>query len=137
MTSAPSAWADRPVTAARTGLLSLVPFVPVAALIGLLAAGREGVIGALLGSLVPATVLLLTWGAAELGARRSAQAFAALMLGSYLVKLVLVGVVLVVIRDIADADRTSLGLAAIAGLMLALVVEARVISSTKAPYVEP
>lgn len=134
---APSAWADRPVAAARAGLLALVPFVPVAALVGLLAAGREGVVGALLGSLVPATVLLLTWTAAEIGARRSAQGFAGVMLGSYLVKLVLVGVVLALVRDVGGADRTSLGIAAISGLMLALVVEARVISSTKAPYVEP
>lgn len=131
-----SAWSDRPVTAARSGLLSLVPFVPVAALFGLID-GRDGVVGALLGSLVPAVVLLLTWGAAEIGARRSATAFAGVMLASYLVKIVVVGFVLVAIRDVADANQTALGLAAITGLMLALLVEARVITSTRAPYVEP
>jgi len=89
--SEPSGWADRPVKAARAGLLALAAFLPVAVLAGLLVEGREGVVGALLGSLVPAVVLLLTWGAAELGARRSATAFAGLMLGSYLLKLVLVG----------------------------------------------
>lgn len=135
--TAPSAWADRPVTAARLGLLSLAAFVPVAALLGLLVAGREGLVGALLGSLVPTVVLLLTWGAAELGARRSATAFAGLMLGSYLVKLVVVGGVLAVVRDVDGSSRGALGLAAIGGLLLALVVEARVVASTRLPYVEP
>lgn len=141
----PSAWADRPVAAARSGLLALAAFVPLAALVGLLAAGREGVVGALLGCLVPASVLLLTWGAAELGARRSAQAFAGLLLGSYLVKLVVVLALLAVLRNATGedaagevtADATAMGVAAIAGLMVALVVEAVVITRTRAPYVEP
>ncbi|CAN5205669.1 hypothetical protein BH24ACT10_BH24ACT10_13630 [soil metagenome] len=135
--TAPSGWADRPVTAARAGLLALAAFAPLAALAGLLVEGREGLVGALLGSLVPAVVLLLTWGAAELGARRSATAYAGLMLGSYLLKLVLVGAVLAVVRDVDGSSRGALGLTAITGLMVALVVEARVVTTTRAPYVEP
>jgi hypothetical protein len=123
--------------AARSGLLFSLAFVPVAALVGLLAAGERGALGAALGCLVPASVLLLTWGAAELGTRRSATAFAGLLMGSYIVKLVVVGLLLALLRDVDGADRTALGLAAVAGLLLALVVEARVITSTRAPYVEP
>jgi hypothetical protein len=130
-------WADRPVAAARFGLLALAAFVPVAAVLGLLLGGRQGLTGALLGSLVPAAVLLLTWGAAEAGARRSATTFAGLLMGSYLVKLVVVAALLAVLRDVAGSSRTALGLAAVGGLMLALVVEARVITSTRAPYVDP
>lgn len=137
MTAPASAWADRPVAAARTGLLASLAFVPLAALVGALAAGREGALGAALGCAVPVAVLLLTWGAAELGSRRSAQAFAGLLMGSYLVKLVAVGLLLVVLRDVDGADRTALGVAAVVGLLLALLVEARVITSTRAPYVEP
>jgi hypothetical protein len=138
MTAAPtSAWADRPVKAARTGFLVSLALVPVAALGGLLAAGQRGALGAALGCLVPAFVLLITWTAAELGARRSATAFAGALMASYLVKLVVVGVLLSVLRDVDGADRTSLGVAAVVGLLVALVVEARVITSTRAPYVEP
>ena len=137
MTTPTSAWADRPVKAARTGLLFCFAFVPVAALVGLLAAGERGAKGAALGCAVPAAVLLLTWGAAELGAKRSAQAFAGLLMGSYLVKLVAVGLLLAVLRDVDGVSRTALGLAAVVGLLLALVVEARVITGTRAPYVEP
>ncbi len=132
-----SAWADRPVKAARTGLLAALAFVPVAALAGLLLAGQRGALGAALGCLVPASVLLLTWGAAELAAKRSATAFAGLLMGSYLVKLVVVGLLLALLRQVDGASRTALGIAAVVGLLLALVVEARVISSTRAPYVEP
>ncbi len=136
-TARTSAWADRPVHAARTGLFAALAFAPLAALVGLLAAGERGALGAALGCLVPASVLLLTWGAAELGARRSATAFAGLLMGSYLVKLVVVGLLLALLREVDGASRTALGVAAVVGLLLALVVEARVIASTKAPYVEP
>jgi hypothetical protein len=58
-------------------------------------------------------------------------------MGSYLVKLVVVGLVLALLRDVDGVSRTALGLAAVVGLLLALLVEARVITSTRAPYVEP
>jgi ATP synthase protein I len=132
-----SAWADRPVKAARTGFLVSLALVPLAALVGLLLAGQRGAVGAALGCLVPAFVLLLTWTAAEIGARRSATAFAGTLMASYLVKLVVVAVLLSVLREVDGADRTALGISAVAGLLLALAVEARVITSTRAPYVEP
>jgi hypothetical protein len=133
----PSPWLSRPAVAARTGLLALAVGTPLAGLLGLLLGGRPGAVGALLGALVPAVVLLLTWGAAELGARRSATTFAGLLMGSYLVKLVGVGVVLAVVRDVDGSSRTALGLSAVVGLMLTLVVEAVVVTRTRAPYVEP
>jgi hypothetical protein len=132
-----SAWADRPVQAARGGLLALAAFVPLAVLVGLLLGGRDGAVGALLGCSVPASVLLITWGAAELGARRSAQAFAGLLLGSYLVKLVVVLALLALLRAYDGASSVAAGVAAVAGLCVALVVEALVVSRTRAPYVEP
>jgi hypothetical protein len=133
----PSAWSDRPTRAARGGLLALLALVPLAAAVGGLVAGRDGAVGALLGCTVPGAVLLLTWGAAEIGARRSAQAFAGLLLASYLVKLVVVLAILAVLRDVEGSSRTAAGLAAVAGLAVALVVEALVVSRTRAPYVEP
>ncbi len=130
------AWADRPVAAARAGVVVVLVLAPVAALVGLLVSGRGGALAALQGACVPAVVLLLTAAAAEAGARRSAQAFAGLLLGSYLLKLVGVLVVLYLVRDVEGTDRTLLGLTAVVGLMVSLVVEARVISSTRAPYVD-
>jgi len=132
-----SAWADRPVTAARSGLLALVAFVPLAALLGQLLAGRDGALGAALGCLVPITVLVLTWAAAEIGSRRSASTFAGLMMGSFLVKMAAVALLLVALRGVDGLSRPAFGVAALVGLVLALVVEAWVVASTRAPYVEP
>jgi hypothetical protein len=130
-------WAARPVVAARTGLLALVLVVPVAALAGLLAAGRDGAVGALLGMTVPVAVLLITWGAAEVGASRSPSTFAALLMGSYLVKLVAVIALLAVLDGAELAEPVITGVSAIVGLMVALAVEALVVLRTRAPYVEP
>lgn len=129
-------WAERPVAAARAGIVVVLVLAPVAALAGYLVDGGSGLKAALQGACVPGAVLLLTALAAEAGARRSAQAFAGLLLGSYLVKLVVVLLVLYLVRDVEGTARTVLGLTAVLGLLAALVVEARVITSTRAPYVD-
>jgi len=132
-----SGWARRPAVAARAGLGALLLLVPLAALVGWLVQGRPGLVGALLGTTVPGLVLLITWAAVELGRRRSPQAFAALLLVSYLVKLVAVIGLLVLVRRVEDADRTVLGVTAVVGLLLAVAVEAVVVARTRVPYVEP
>lgn len=135
--SEPSPWLAAPANACRQGLLAVLVLTPVAVLLALALDGGDGALGAALGALVPAVVVVLTWAAVHAGASRSATAFAGLLMGSYLVKLVLVGVVLAVITSVDGADTTALGLTAVVGLLLALVVEARVVTGTRAPYVEP
>lgn len=130
-------WAARPVVAARAGLLALLVLLPLAALVGALVAGGGGARAALLGMTVPAAVLLITWGAAELGASRSPSAFAGLLMASYLVKLVAVIGLLVVIDRVESARPVLTGVVAVTGLVAALVVEGLVVLRTRAPYVEP
>ena len=132
-----SGWARRPAQAVRAGLGALLLLVPLAVLVGWLASGRPGLLGALLGATVPAVVLLVTWGAVEIGRRRSPQAFAALLMGSYVVKLVAVVGLLALLSRVEDASRTVLGLTAVAGLLVAVAVEGLVITRTRVPYVEP
>lgn len=129
-------WAERPVAASRAGIVVVLVLTPLAALVGFLVDGGAGLRAGLQGACVPGVVLLLTALAAEAGARRSTQAFAGLLLGSYLVKLVAVLLVLYLVRDVAGTARTVLGLTAVVGLLVALLVEARVITSTRAPYVD-
>ena len=129
-------WSDRPVAAARAGIVVVLVLAPLAALVGYLVDGGSGAKAGLQGVCVPGAVLLLTALAAELGARRSAQAFAGLLLGSYLVKLVVVLAVLYLVRDVEGTARTILGVTAVTGLLAALLVEARVITSTRAPYID-
>ena len=98
-------WADRPVAAARAGIVVVLVLTPLAALAGYLVAGGAGAKAGLQGACVPGAVLLLTALAAELGARRSAQAFAGLLLGSYVAKLVAVLVVLYLVRMMMARSR--------------------------------
>ena len=132
-----SPWLAAPARACRQGLLTVLVLTPLAAVLAYALAGRDGALGAALGSLVPAVVVGLTWATVHVGASRSATAFAGLLMGSYLLKLVLVGLVLAVITAVEGASTTALGLTAVVGLMLSLVVEARVVTGTRAPYVEP
>ena len=132
-----SGWARRPAQAARAGLGALLLLVPLAVLVGWLASGRPGLLGALLGATIPAVVLLLTWGAVEIGRRRTPQAFAALLMGSYVVKLVAVVGLLALLRGVEEASRTVLGLTAVVGLLVAVAVEGLVVARTRVPYVEP
>ena len=132
-----SGWARRPAHAARAGLGALLLLVPLAVLVGWLASGRPGLLGALLGATIPAVVLLLTWGAVEIGRRRTPQAFAALLMGSYVVKLVAVVGLLALLRGVEEASRTVLGLTAVVGLLVAVAVEGLVVARTRVPYVEP
>ena len=129
-------WAERPVAAARAGIVVVLALAALAALVGYMVDGGSGLTAGLQGACVPGVVLLLTELAAEAGARRSAQAFAGLLLGSYLVKLVAVLAVLYLVRDVTGTARTVLGLTAVVGLLVALLVEARVITSTRAPYID-
>ena len=132
-----SPWAGRPTAAARGALLVSLALVPVSVVIGVLVAGADGARGAALGALVPLLVLALTWLTVEIGRRRPPTTFAFLLVASYAVKLTVVAFLLRLLREVPDVDRVVLGLTAGAGLLLAVTVEAVVISRTRAPYVEP
>lgn len=135
--AAESPWASRPTAAARGALLVCVALLPVVVGVGALFGGGNGARGAALGMLVPLLVLGVTWVTVERGRRRPPTAFALLLVISYAVKLTLVAVLLRLLREVPDVDRVVLGLTAGAGLLLAVTVEAVVISRTRAPYVEP
>jgi hypothetical protein len=132
-----SAWADRPAAAVRGGLLAVLAAVPVAALVGAGFEGSEGALGGALGQVVPLLVLLVTWGALAFGRRRSAQAFAGALLASYLLKLLVAGLVLWGLRSVDAANPTALGISAVIGILAALGVEAAVVMRSRLPYVEP
>ena len=128
---------DQVVSMVRAGLLALLVLAPVAAVLGGLVAGRPGVLGALLGSALPALVLVVTLGAGLATRRSRPEVLAAAVLGSYLVKLVLVLVVLAVLRGLDTYDRPVLGVTALVGLAIALVAEAAATVRARVPYVQP
>ena len=129
--------ADGVVRMMRVGLLTLLALAPVATGLGALVAGRAGVWGALLGLALPALVLVVTLGAALATRRSRPEVLAAAVLGSYLLKLVLVIAVLAVLRGLDGYDRPVLGVTALVGLTVALVAEAVATVRAKVPHVTP
>jgi hypothetical protein len=129
--------AQVPLRMTLAGLAALVVLAPVAAAAGGLVAGTAGVWGGLLGVSLPGLVLLVTLAAVWLTRNASATALAAAVFGSYLVKLVLLLVVLAALREADFYHRPVLGITALLGLVLALVVEALAVVRANAPYVEP
>ncbi|MDP9408113.1 MAG: hypothetical protein M3P95_09660 [Actinomycetota bacterium] len=129
--------ADSVVRMVRAGLLTLLALLPVAAGVGWLVAARPGLVGALIGLALPALVLGVTLAAALLTRRSRPEVLAAAVLGSYLLKLVLVLVVLAVLRGLDSYDRPVLGVTALVGLAVALVAESAAMVRAKVPYVTP
>ena len=129
--------ADGVVRMVRVGLLTLLALLPAAAGLGWLVAGRPGLLGALIGLALPALVLGVTLAAALLTRRSRPEVLAAAVLGSYLLKLVLVLVVLAVLRGLDSYDRPVLGVTALVGLAVALVAESAAMVRAKTPYVTP
>lgn len=129
--------ADRVSAMTLAGIGALLALAPVAVGAGALVAGRRGALGAVLGLALPALVLAVTLAAARLTRGARPEVLAAAVLGSYLLKLVLVIAALAVLRGLDSYDRPVLGVTALVGLTLALVVEALAVTRARDPYVEP
>jgi len=129
--------ADGVVRMVRAGLVTLLALAPFALGLGGLLSGVAGVVGATLGLMLPALMLLVTLGAAWATRRSRPEALAAAVLGSYLLKLVLVIAILVVLRGLGGYDRSSLGGALLIGVAIALVAESFAMVRARVPYVEP
>lgn len=121
----------------RTGGLSAAVFVPAAALIGLGLAGKEGMWGGALGSLIPVAFLGVTAVVALGTARLPATTMGVVVLSSWLLKIVVLLGVLFALKDSAFYDRTMFGLALLVGTIGALALEAAVVLKAKVPYVDP
>jgi len=131
-----SPWARRPEAAARAGFLAVLVLAPVAAGLGGLVRGGDGVRGAALGTAVPGLVLAMTWLATWIGRAMSGPSFALLLVVSYALRLLAVVVLLSLVQGRSGVDREVLGATAATGLLLAITVEAAVTARTRAPYVD-
>jgi len=123
-------------TARMWGLLSVaVIAIGCAAAAWLL--GAPGFYGVLLGLTLPTVFFGLTL-AVALGTRaRSGGVLGAVILGSWLVKLVLLIVALAVLKPLDFYNRPLFGAALLGWTAVLLGVEVRVIKRTNQPYVEP
>ena len=126
-----------PVRLAAWGLAVAVLAVPVLAGAALVLAGAGAAVGAATGAGVAALVVVSTLGQAVLGRRLAAEAFAGLLAFGFLAKVLVVVGLVALLGPEAGVARTAFGLALVAGLLGALVVEAVVSLRARTPYVEP
>jgi hypothetical protein len=123
--------------AARHGVLGLVVLAVVAAVVGGLAAGAPGVWGALLGAAVCGAFVLFTV-AVVLGTAGSAPTTtAAVLMGTWLLKLVVLIVALAVLRRFDFYDSTTFGVVVIVGVVVLLGLETLAVVRTRNTYVDP
>ncbi len=118
--------------------LAAVVFV-VSGILGLVFAGTEGLVSALVGTLMAAVFMGIT-AASILFANRFASsevfvgAFFGIVLGGWLLKFVVFIVLVVVLRGADWLNPTVLFLSLVAGVIASLVVDVLVVAKSRLPY---
>jgi hypothetical protein len=119
------------------GAIASVLALPIATLVGYLVAGGSGAWGALIGMAIPICFFAITAGTALATARMGPTTLGAAVLGSWLVKILLLLVVLAALRDADFYNRMMLFVMLLLGTAGFLVLEAVIVTRTRVPYVEP
>ncbi|MGO1286176.1 MAG: hypothetical protein ACTHWF_04625 [Brachybacterium sp.] len=125
----------------RATLIALVVGVALAAVIVVIAASRPepaAFWGALVGSALTLVMVLPTVGITFLGKRLTPISMAATVLGSWAVKMFIVILVLIAVRDLESVSMPWVGLALLVGAVSAVLVEAVLLARARQPLdVEP
>lgn len=140
MTTAPRSLDDSSAplrAAARNGVLGVVVLAVVAAALGGLLAGTAGLWGALLGTAVGGGFVLFTV-AVVIGTAGSAPTTTmAVLMGTWLLKLLALLGVLAGLAQLDFYDRTTFGLVVIAAVVWLLGLETLAVVRTRSLYVSP
>jgi hypothetical protein len=121
------------------GVLAGIVLV-VSGILGLVFAGTEGLVGAILGTLMAVVFMGIT-AASILLANRFASSdlfvgvFFGIVLGGWLLKFIVFIVLVVVLRDAPWLNPTVLFLSLVAGVIASLVVDVLVVQKSRIPYV--
>ena len=123
--------------AVRTGALGAVVLAVVAGVLGLLVRGTPGLWGALVGAAVAAGFVLFTAVAVLLTRTLEPTVAGAVLLGSWIVKLLALILVLALLRGVDALDRTTLGVVVIVAAVGLLGLETAAVVRTRVPYTDP
>jgi len=123
--------------ALRDMLVLLAALAVLGVGIGALAAGRPGVWGALIGVGLALVFSGTTIVSMLVTARASVQRLAAVVLGAWLGKVLVVIVVLALIQDRDFYDKPVLAVVLLVGVVGSAVLDYRAVSRGRVPYVEP
>jgi hypothetical protein len=111
----------------------------VGGIIGFVVAGSEGLVSALLGTLIAVVFMGITAGSILLANRFAGSdvfvgAFFGIVLGGWLLKFILFIVLVVMLRDADWLDPVVLFVSIVAGVIGSLVVDVLVVARSRLPY---
>lgn len=128
----------KPMTAVlRWGTAGSIVAMVLAAGIGWLVAGSEGAWGGVLGIVIPVAFFSITVIVALVTLRVNPAIFGAAILGSWLVKIILLIVVLALLSGADFYSRPVFFVAFVIGTVGYLLTEAFIVIKTRVPYLEP
>jgi ATP synthase protein I len=119
----------------RGAVLATALFAPLAVAAGALAAGARGALGAAIGVALAAIFFSVTVVAVAAAGRVSADLMLPAALGTYTVKLILLGIGLYLLEDTSAFHKPSFALAVVAATLVYLVAEVRLALRARIPYV--
>ena len=124
-------------TALRDMLLLLAALAVLGVGVGALVAGRPGVWGALLGVAMTLVFSGTTIVSMLVTARSSAATTGAVIMGTWLVKMIVLIGALVALRPLGFYDRMVLGVVLLVGVLGAALLDYRAVRRGRVPYTEP
>ena len=122
--------------AVRSGVVGAVGLAVVAVVVGLLVRGMPGLWGGLVGAAVAAGFVVFTAVGVLVTARLAPTAAGAVLLGSWILKLLLLVVVLAVLRGLTFYDKPTLGITILLAAVGLLGLETAAVLRTRVPYVD-
>lgn len=125
------------VAAIRYGVTGLVAVAVIGSIVSYVLAGSQGLWGALIGAalggaFILATVLTMYW-----MRNSSPTTTGAVLLGSWLLKLIVAIAVMAILRDMDFYNKYALVFTVVAALFVCLAAETMAIMKTNIPYVVP
>jgi ATP synthase protein I len=109
----------------------------VVAFVAALASGMDGLVGGLVGGAVVIVFFVAGWVALARFGRDNPMLLLPIALGTYLVQLVVVGLFIVLVKDVSALDIKALAWAVIACTITWMIFQLRAFSREKMLYVEP
>jgi len=124
-------------TALRRTAMGLGVLAVLAVAIGAAVAGGRGVVASIVGVAVAALAGLTTQAAMAWGHRRSTDQMTMAIAGSWLLKMIIIVVALLVLQGVINFHKELFAAFAVTGVLLTLAVDFWVLRSSRVPYVDP
>lgn len=133
----PSAEGDAYWWALRVSALSLAALAIVGATSAGLVRGSAGLWGAIAGAGLAALAALVTQGAMVVGYKKAPHVFASIVGGSWLAKMSVILVGMLVLSRVSGIDRPSFGVVALVGIIVSLGIDVMAVRKARVPYALP